>query len=381
MAMDPVKGQIVEPLSLVPYVYCVDNPLRWVDPLGLRLEHLDDLGGGGKIQKRLKPGQIVTAKKPDPGIGHTVAKAVSKGYKEYTSVIAKTSSSISNGLNKAESGLQKAETTLRVIETISIFGEQVEVVAVVEPIANFVGETHVIVSNLNSGVQALDALIQINNNGANKAYVAILNEDYSGALKAYWDVIPQGTMALLDCAKEEIIKVAMESFLGHVLQKLTDALNSSVSEPLPTQSTANENTSPNGSIHGGRESLGDICQERGGCPGSTQFDLNRLTRSQRRAIDKAENIINHSLKESDLSGALGDLNGQPIIKADGTSWNHKKEVQEAYAGLSKELRSLTGSLQNPNLDPNVREFIESECARIKSYMERVEEIFAPYGGI
>ena len=49
VAMDPVKGQIVEPLSLVAYVYCVDNPLRWVDPLGLRLEHLDDLGGGRNL--------------------------------------------------------------------------------------------------------------------------------------------------------------------------------------------------------------------------------------------------------------------------------------------------------------------------------------------
>ena len=38
VAVDLVKGQVIEPLSLVPYVYCVDNPLRWVDPLGLFLE-------------------------------------------------------------------------------------------------------------------------------------------------------------------------------------------------------------------------------------------------------------------------------------------------------------------------------------------------------
>ena len=35
VAMDPVKGQIIDPLSLVSYLYCVDNPLRWVDPLGM----------------------------------------------------------------------------------------------------------------------------------------------------------------------------------------------------------------------------------------------------------------------------------------------------------------------------------------------------------
>ena len=36
VAMDPIKGSIVDPLSLVSYLYCVDNPLRWVDPLGLK---------------------------------------------------------------------------------------------------------------------------------------------------------------------------------------------------------------------------------------------------------------------------------------------------------------------------------------------------------
>jgi len=35
LSMDPVKGSISDPQSLVPYVYCVDNPLRYVDPLGL----------------------------------------------------------------------------------------------------------------------------------------------------------------------------------------------------------------------------------------------------------------------------------------------------------------------------------------------------------
>ncbi len=37
VAMDPIKGSVVAPLSLVSYLYCVDNPLRYVDPLGLEL--------------------------------------------------------------------------------------------------------------------------------------------------------------------------------------------------------------------------------------------------------------------------------------------------------------------------------------------------------
>ena len=37
-SVDPVKGNITDPLSLVQYLYVVDNPLRWVDPLGRRPE-------------------------------------------------------------------------------------------------------------------------------------------------------------------------------------------------------------------------------------------------------------------------------------------------------------------------------------------------------
>ncbi len=34
VSMDPVKGNVTDPLSLVSYLYCVDNPLKYVDPLG-----------------------------------------------------------------------------------------------------------------------------------------------------------------------------------------------------------------------------------------------------------------------------------------------------------------------------------------------------------
>ncbi|WP_303331127.1 RHS repeat-associated core domain-containing protein, partial [Bacteroides acidifaciens] len=34
VAMDPIKGNISKPLSIVSYLYCMDNPLRYVDLLG-----------------------------------------------------------------------------------------------------------------------------------------------------------------------------------------------------------------------------------------------------------------------------------------------------------------------------------------------------------
>ena len=51
-----------------------------------------------------------------------------------------------------------------------------------------------------------------------------------------------------------------------------------------------------------------------------------MRRSQQKAIESADNIINDYLKSSDLSVALGDLQGNPIAKPNGGYWNHAQEV-------------------------------------------------------
>ena len=43
--------------------------------------------------------------------------------------------------------------------------------------------------------------------------------------------------------------------------------------------------------------------------------------------------------------------------------------------------ALKGSLQNPNLDSNMRTFLESELDKADSYIQRLEELFNPFGGI
>ncbi len=87
------------------------------------------------------------------------------------------------------------------------------------------------------------------------------------------------------------------------------------------------------------------------------FDLTKLSRSQQKAIESADNIINDHLKSSDLSAALGDLQGNPIAKPNGGYWNHAQEVKDAYTGLVRAEKTLAGSLQNPNLALDVRAFI------------------------
>ena len=111
------------------------------------------------------------------------------------------------------------------------------------------------------------------------------------------------------------------------------------------------------------------------------FDINKLTRSQKKAIESAENTINDHLKESDLSAALNDLQGNPIEKPGGGYWNHAQEVRDAYPSLKRAKNTLEGSLKNPNLEPDVRNYIQSKYDTITEYMTRIEDLFAPYGGI
>ena len=115
--------------------------------------------------------------------------------------------------------------------------------------------------------------------------------------------------------------------------------------------------------------------------GTGDFDLSKLSRSQQKAIESADNIINGHLKSSDLSAALGDLQGNPIAKPNGGYWNHAQEVKDAYTGLVKAEKTLAGSLQNPNLAPDVKSFIQGKYDSIRNYISVIEEMFAPYGGI
>ena len=125
----------------------------------------------------------------------------------------------------------------------------------------------------------------------------------------------------------------------------------------------------------------DDAVEGGSKTNLEEFDISKLSRSQQKAIESARNNINDHLKESDLSGALMELQGNPIPKADGGYWNHIQEVKDAYTGLVRAEGTLSGSLKNPNLASDVREFIQGEYDIIKFYIQTIEDLFAPYGGI
>lgn len=44
-------------------------------------------------------------------------------------------------------------------------------------------------------------------------------------------------------------------------------------------------------------------------------------------------------------------------------------------------KTLEGLLKNPNLDLDVKNFIQSKYDSITNYINIIEDLFAPYGGI
>jgi hypothetical protein len=119
----------------------------------------------------------------------------------------------------------------------------------------------------------------------------------------------------------------------------------------------------------------------GSNPNEGEFETSQLTRSQQKAVTAADNIINDHLTEDDFSGTLRDLQGDPVPKQSGGYWNHLQEMKDSYVGLKRAQSTLEGSLKNPNLSVDSREFLQSKYGTATAYLQRIEELFKPYGGI
>ena len=110
-------------------------------------------------------------------------------------------------------------------------------------------------------------------------------------------------------------------------------------------------------------------------------DLIQLTRTQQITIEKLDNIISDHLRESDFSGALSELQGKLIPNSSGGFWDHIQEMKDSYTGLKHVQYSLEGSLNNPNLTLDTREILQSNLNKTNEYIEKIENLFEPYGGI
>lgn len=111
------------------------------------------------------------------------------------------------------------------------------------------------------------------------------------------------------------------------------------------------------------------------------IEENTLTNAQKSRLNTLANTINDHLKESDFSGTLRDLQGDPVPNGIGGYYNHLFEMKNSYRSLQKIRRALEGSLKNPTLSLIDRTLLQDGLNNTIFYINRIEELFDPYGGI
>ena len=115
---------------------------------------------------------------------------------------------------------------------------------------------------------------------------------------------------------------------------------------------------------------------------------NKISTSQRATLNQQERLKPH-LTEDDFTGAAKELNGIPLTRADGTlvlrkdgtPYNHMQELSDTYRALEKVQKSYTGILKNPNLDIELKQLYIKNLNKVESDMKRINDLFAPFGGI
>ena len=109
--------------------------------------------------------------------------------------------------------------------------------------------------------------------------------------------------------------------------------------------------------------------------------INTLTDAQKSRLNSLDNTINDHLTDSDFSGTLRDLQGDPVPNGKGGYFDHAGEMRDSYRSLQKIRDGLEGSLKNPNLSDVDRALLQEGLDKANSYIKRIEELFEPYGGI
>ena len=80
------------------------------------------------------------------------------------------------------------------------------------------------------------------------------------------------------------------------------------------------------------------------------------------------------MKESDFSGALRDIKGNPVPKPGGGYWDHLGEMRDTLAGLKKVQNGLEGSLKNPNLNSATKKYLQDSLNKTNSYIKRINTL-------
>lgn len=183
------------------------------------------------------------------------------------------------------------------------------------------------------------------------------------------------------------------------IKETTEGMVTTIKDPYSLLETTAQNTSDSVEQNGWAYAIGGVAPDilaiyytkrvlevksgkSGGSKGTSgTVDVIELTRAQQRNLNKLKNIVENNLTEGDFSGTLADLQGNPIPKPGGGYWDHLTEMKQSYKGLQDVKRGLEGSLQNPSLSESIRNTLQSNLDIANSQLNRIEELFKPYGGI
>ena len=106
-------------------------------------------------------------------------------------------------------------------------------------------------------------------------------------------------------------------------------------------------------------------------------DLSKLegvgAESLQTIVNKVNNIGVDHLKNSDLTGAILDISGNPVT-INGRTFNHLGEVKDALKGLGNQLKKLNKLINSGNLGDDVLKAAKSIRTQVQNQKDQIQNV-------
>ncbi|MEO1030037.1 MAG: RHS repeat-associated core domain-containing protein [Bacteroidota bacterium] len=107
-------------------------------------------------------------------------------------------------------------------------------------------------------------------------------------------------------------------------------------------------------------------------------DLSKLDGAGAESLEKIANKVNNiggdHLKADDISGAILDISGNPVLKESGEAWDHLGEVKDALRGLGNQLKKLNKLIDSGDLGDDVLKSAKSLRTQIQNQKDQIQNV-------